>query len=204
MFFYFHHDLPWIEEINDENKEKINVRGQTNELDGFNVNFLYNRAQHRPVVAKLTDVFELDKIHDQTLKKLNMKNNHYALVDQPFKDFEHNTFVFQITLLQPIPGQTFSLDIVFQSDSSESQRRQDLTGQRFNDEIARHQRQFDEKFENIFQLKSKFNFEPKKLLFARSTLSNLLGGLAYFTGKPRVERFHFLLNCWNNRFCNQR
>ncbi|CAF4619009.1 unnamed protein product, partial [Rotaria magnacalcarata] len=75
----------------------------------------------------------------------------------------------------------FSFDIIYQSDSSNNEREQDLTGFYFNEEITRLQKQFDERFENIFQLKTKQNMDAKKIQFAKSTLSNLIGGVSYFT-----------------------
>lgn len=89
----------------------------------------------------------------------------------------------QLTLSQPQINEPFSFDIIYQSDSSNAQRQQELTGNYFNDEIIRLQRQFDERFESIFQLKNKANIDAKKIQFARSTLSNLIGGISYFTGK---------------------
>jgi len=52
--------------------------------------------------------------------------------------------------------------------------------------MIRLQKQFDERFENIFQLKTKQNMDSKKIQFARSTLSNLIGGISYFTGKDMI------------------
>ncbi len=83
-------------------------------------------------------------------------------------------------------GESFSFDIIYQSDSSNNIREQDLTGYYFNEEIIRLQKQFDERFENIFQLKTKQNMDSKKIQFARSTLSNLIGGISYFTGKNMI------------------
>ena len=77
---------------------------------------------------------------------------------------------------------SFSFDIIYQSDSYNSERTQDLTGSYFNQEIFRLQKQFDERFEKIFQLKTKQNMDTNKIHFARSTLSNLIGGISYFTG----------------------
>ncbi|CAF4566972.1 unnamed protein product, partial [Rotaria sp. Silwood2] len=109
-------------------------------------------------------------------------------MDQPFKDFEHNTFIIQLTLKQPLANEIFSFDIIYQSDSSSNEREQDLTGYYFNEEINRLQKQFDERFENIFQLKTKQNMDIKKIHFAKSTLSNLIGGISYFTGKSLVAK----------------
>ena len=77
----------------------------------------------------------------------------------------------------------FSFDIIYQSDSSAHERKQDLTDNYFNEEIYRLQQQFDERFEDIFQLKTRQNMDTKKIHFAKSTLSNLIGGISYFTGK---------------------
>ena len=102
------------------------------------------------------------------------------------KDFEHNTFFIQLTLPQPQVNEPFSFDIIYQSDSSNKERQQELTGNYFNEEINRLQKQFDERFESIFQLKNKANIDAKKIQFARSTLSNLIGGVSYFTGKEYI------------------
>ena len=174
-----------MEEVSSPSSDTSTVRGQTNELDGFSVKIQVNTRQHQPIVRTLTDVFQLDKIHEQVLTKLSSKQAHYLLVDQPFKDFEHNTFFVQVTLAQPLAGQTFSFDVIYQSDSSNRQREQDLAGNYFNDELARLQKQFDERFETIFQLKNKQNMDAKKISFARATLSNLIGGISYFTGRVK-------------------
>jgi len=42
-------------------------------------------------------------------------------------------------------------------------------------------KQFDQRSENIFQLKK--TMTEKQIHFARSTLSNLIGGISYFTDK---------------------
>lgn len=178
-----------MEEISTSSSDTTTVRGLTNELDGFSVKIQLNTRQHQPIVRTLTDVFQLDKIHEQMLTKLSSKQAHYLLAEQPFKDFEHNTFFVQVTLAQPLPGQTFSFDIIYQSDSSNRQRQQDLTGNYFTEELARLQKQFDDRFETIFQLKNKQNMDAKKINFARSTLSNLIGGISYFTGTLKsIER----------------
>ena len=113
---------------------------------------------------------------------------YFLLNEQPFKDFEHNTFFIQLTLKQPVPNEMFSFDIIYQSDSSNNERQQDLTGNYFNDELTRLQKQFDDRFETIFQLKTKQNMDLKKVHFAKTTFSNLIGGISYFTGKSLVAK----------------
>ena len=126
----------------------------------------------------------MEKIHEQILNKFSTQQSLFLLTEQTLKDFEHNTFIVQLTLPEMNGGQdTFSFDVIYQSDSSNRHRQEDLTGGHFQEQMIKFQKQFDEKFENIFQLKSKQNFDSKKIQFAKSTLSNLIGGISYFTGK---------------------
>ncbi|CAF4516670.1 unnamed protein product, partial [Rotaria magnacalcarata] len=101
---------------------------------------------------------------------------------------EPNTFFIQITLRQPVADEVFSFDIIYQSESSAREREQDLTGLYFNEELVRLQKQFDQRFETIFQLKTKQKMDETKINFARSTLSNLIGGISYFTGQSLVAK----------------
>ena len=200
MFFYFHHDLPWIKELNSFSKQSSDstiIHGQTNELDNFTIKIKLNTLAHQPAVRTLTDVFQLDTIHRDILKKLTAnppKQPFFVLIDQRLQEVEHNTFFIQITLRQPLASETFSFDIIYQSDSSDKERIQDLTGSYFNEEILRLQKQFDRHFENVFQLKTKQNMGESKIRFARTTLSNLIGGISYFSGKfdffLEIHKFH--------------
>ncbi len=189
MFFYFHHDLPWIKEITSVSKrspDTIILHGQTNELDRFTIKIKLNTLSHQPIIRTLTDVFQLDTIHQHILTKLTTnppEQPFHILTNQLSKEFEHNTFFVQITLRQPLAKERFSFDIIYQSDSSNNEREEELTGFYFNEEILRLQKEFDQRFEKIFQLKTKQNMTEKQIHFARSTLSNLIGGISYFTGK---------------------
>lgn len=93
-----------------------------------------------------------------------------------------------MTLRQPMIEEQFSFDIIYQSESSNDERRGDLTGRYFDDEIHRLKNEFDRQFEKIFQLKSKQNMNEKYIHFARSTLSNLLGGISYFSGRSSQRK----------------
>ena len=104
LFFYFHHDLPWIDEINTistPSSDIITIRGQTIELDSFTIKFKLNTNSNKIILRTLTDVFHLDRINDDILKKLVTKSYeqpYFILNEQPLKDFEHNTFFIQLTL----------------------------------------------------------------------------------------------------------
>ncbi|CAF4319406.1 unnamed protein product, partial [Adineta steineri] len=199
LFFYFHHDLPWIKEITSiskQSRDTLNIRGQTNELDKFTIKIKLNTLSNQPIIRTLTDIFQLNTIHRDILTKLTSnrpKQPYFVLTDQVFQSTEHNTFFIQITLPKLLPDETFSFDIIYQSDSSDNERQQDITGIYFNEEILRLQKQFDQRFENIFQLKTKQNISENKINFARSTLSNLIGGISDFTGKD-------LLFCYDKSY----
>jgi len=191
VFFYFHHDLPWIDEISRSKSagpQIVTIRGQTAELDGFSIQIQPNQPQTPFLLRTLTDVFTLDKIHQEILPKFSLEQNFYLLTEQNLKDFQHNTLIVQLTIPQVPVGQAFSFDVVFQSDSSNRFRTEDLTGTFFTEQLTKFQKQFDERFENIFQLKTKQNFDTKKIQFAKSTLSNLLGGISFFTGQSLVAK----------------
>ena len=133
----------------------------------------------------MTDVFQLDTIHQHILNKLTAnppQQPYILLVDQPLKSAEHNTLFVQITLQQPSLDQPFFFDVIYQSDSSTEERQQDLTGSYFAEELIRLQQEYDQRFEQIFQLKAKQKMDEKSIQFARSTLSHLVGGISYFTG----------------------
>lgn len=137
-------------------------------------------------MRSLTDTFQLDTIHTHILSKLTSQRAgqpHFLLADQPMQTDEHNTFFVQITVPKLSAAEKFSFDVIYQSDSSQSEREQDLTGTRFDEELLHRQALFDERFERIFELPKKYNITAKHIAFARSTLSNLLGGISYFTGK---------------------
>ncbi|CAF2192352.1 unnamed protein product [Rotaria magnacalcarata] len=194
LFFYFHHEHPWLKEVKSISKQSpdtVIIHGQTNELDKFSIKIHLNTLSQQPVVRTLTDVFRLDTIHRDILTKLTSnspKQPFFILADQTLKDSEPNTFFIQITLRQPVADEVFSFDIIYQSESSAREREQDLTGLYFNEELVRLQKQFDQRFETIFQLKTKQKMDETKINFARSTLSNLIGGISYFTGQSLVAK----------------
>ncbi|CAF0888227.1 unnamed protein product [Didymodactylos carnosus] len=206
LFFYFHHDLPWMDEIitskksDNEQYRLTTVRGQTNELDAFTIKFKIPSGAHSqiPIIRSLTERLPLHNVHQTILRRLvpydtasasnsrkqqQQQDRYFVLQDQEIKYYEHNFFILQLTLPQPVV-QPFTFDIIYESDSVN--RQNELSGVHFNELITQLQKQFDERFESIFQLKTKQNMEIKKINFARSTLSNLLGGIAYFTGQSLV------------------
>ena len=66
-----------------------------------------------------------------------MNNHIFFLISNHLKILNNNTFFVQLTLTQPVANEVFSFDVIYQSDSSNKEREQDLTGFYFNEEITR-------------------------------------------------------------------
>ncbi|CAF4482064.1 unnamed protein product, partial [Didymodactylos carnosus] len=72
LFFYFHHDLPWMDEIitskksNDEQYRVTTVRGQTNELDAFTIKFKIpsGKESQIPLIHTWTDRLPIHNVHE--------------------------------------------------------------------------------------------------------------------------------------------
>jgi len=95
-----------------------------------------------------------------------------------------NFFVYQVTLRLP-----FQIDVVFESDSSDIVQNQ-LSGSEFTREMELRRAAFNQRFEEIFQLKAK-NFTDKQVLQAKAAMSNMIGGMGYFYGKSKVQSHLF-------------
>eukprot|EP01117_Protostelium_nocturnum_P003316 TRINITY_DN1427_c0_g3_i1.p1 TRINITY_DN1427_c0_g3~~TRINITY_DN1427_c0_g3_i1.p1 ORF type:complete len:801 (+),score=229.64 TRINITY_DN1427_c0_g3_i1:331-2403(+) len=101
-----------------------------------------------------------------------------------------NLFVFQKVVTTP-----FQFDIVFKTvDANEPRKDRNievpedaLTGQIYDDALSLHRKQFDDKFEETFELGKK-GVNDAQQRFARETFSNLIGGIGYFYGRDIVKR----------------
>ncbi len=98
---------------------------------------------------------------------------------------EANFIAYQVSGFLP-----FQFDVIFESkslkeDPAHPQQGQ-LTGSVFNAALDQAQKNFDKKFEDIFAL-SKANFSLPAIAMAKHTLSNLIGGIGFFTGRSIVK-----------------
>ncbi|KDE09449.1 hypothetical protein MVLG_00351 [Microbotryum lychnidis-dioicae p1A1 Lamole] len=81
---------------------------------------------------------------------------------------------------------SWTIDIFFNSDSSTTH----MDTSSLTALMDLNRLQFHNRFRSCFELDRFGNFEASEVAFARSTLSNLLGGIGYFYGTSIVDR-HF-------------
>jgi hypothetical protein len=156
-----------------------------------------NSSAKAGLLRTMTDRFQLDTIHQTILEKLSSnppKQPFILLNEQLLNTSTHNTLLVQMTWKSMSIDEQYSFDIVFQSDSSRHERTHELSGKFFADELIRLQQQFDQRFEQIFQLQSKQHMNISDIRFARSTLSNLIGGISFFTGNTQSSLVRIVLS----------
>lgn len=59
-------------------------------------------------------------------------------------------------------------------------------GDSYTDALAWHKTRFTQRFEDTFKLNEK-TYNKKEIEFAQAALSNMVGGIGYFYGTPRVQ-----------------
>lgn len=92
-----------------------------------------------------------------------------------------NLFVHQVTLQLP-----FQMDVVFESEDGDEERKETLTGDAFAREVKLQRHMFDTQFEKTFQLAVKKEFTDEQINFAKAAFSNCIGGITYLHGKSKI------------------
>lgn len=95
-------------------------------------------------------------------------------------DGKINFLMYQVTAELP-----FQMEVVFES-SSFTNRPERLLGDVFDSLLQQHTMNFDQKFEQKFQLKMK-GFSDSEIDFAKAALSNMVGSVGYFYGPSLVQ-----------------
>jgi len=103
-----------------------------------------------------------------------------------------NLFVHQVTLQLP-----FQMDVIFESEDGESERKESLAGDVFAREVKLKRQSFDQHFEKTFQLAAK-GFAEDQIAFAKAALSNCIGGITYLHGRSKIttRRLKEPVNYW--------
>ena len=99
------------------------------------------------------------------------------------KKMEPNFVVTQLTAKIP-----FEFEVNFESGSYVD-RIEKLTGKIYDETLAEQQQQFDEKFEKIFNLRSK-GYKKEAVDFAKMAFSNMIGSIGYFYGNSQVQSIY--------------
>ena len=101
---------------------------------------------------------------------------------------ESNFIAYQISGFAP-----FEFEVMFESDSlreeleaKKKQMPKELKGAEFESTLAELHGRFASKFDQTFKLREK-NFSSSAIIMAESALSNMLGGIGFFSGRALVK-----------------
>ena len=93
---------------------------------------------------------------------------------------QSNAVVMQITL-----NLEAEVEVIYENLNLERSGRVTLEGSTYDELLKAYKKEFNVKFEDKFHLKAK-GFDEDHIDFAKSTFSNLIGGIGYFYGKSIV------------------
>ncbi|XP_004065937.1 mannosyl-oligosaccharide glucosidase [Oryzias latipes] len=183
------------------------ITGVSEELGNFKITFRkpvtgelsstkyasYNHLQTvSPGLEKLTDIVKLSLNRRFVYSPPSGEKRHYFGVDtykpphhpnqqKPVDSRTESDFVVhQVTVQLP-----FQIEVLFESGSFFDRPNQ-LVGSVMTQELERRKAEFNAKLESIFGLESK-GFSQAHIKFAKTALSNMLGGLGYFHGQSVVQ-----------------
>lgn len=191
LIFYFGTEYTgWIKSIG-----KSMISGETQDLGKFNIkidtsknsNLFINRANGNISLVHIKDnlikrgFFERKQTQSPNLKEyIGFRKEASATAVE-----DSNFVAYQISGFLP-----FEFDIMFESNSlrEETIRTEvsELKGEEFDTALGDWHGKFAEKFEETFKLREK-NFSSSAMIMAQSTLSNLLGGIGFFSGQSLVK-----------------
>ncbi|EDW36679.1 GL22561 [Drosophila persimilis] len=188
-----------IKYVSDEKSPEPGVYGETQGLGEFQVRFhtMKGKILHKSYLSTVAP--SLSKLKDTLFSHFrafaDKRGNRFIglpgeIVFQnglPSSNPEPNFIAIQITA-----EVDFTLDITYQSTSgftlSESIPKPP-TGRSYTESLQAKISEFDQRFEEKFQLKSR-GYSLEEVRFARNALSNMLGGIGYFYGSSRVQSVH--------------
>ncbi|KAK9891824.1 hypothetical protein WA026_016621 [Henosepilachna vigintioctopunctata] len=176
------------------------VKGETSGLGQFSIKLTNHSGVTDSESFLITKAPGLNLLREVIVSSLRLVSNkseskkRVVLAGNLLQDDEKNPnfIATQITGILP-----FTLDVMFESGFQT--REETLTGHKYTQLLAKHQIDFDEKFENIYNLRNK-GYDVKSIKFAQAALSNLVGGIGYFYGASMVQSSYTNepVNYWNS------
>jgi mannosyl-oligosaccharide glucosidase len=194
IFFYFaKSNTGWIRKIN---KNKQTLDGETDDVGSFKVridlhgnqNVFLNVASLNTPVAVLHDTLASQSYFSRIKTKLPNLKEYVGLRGIGDEIESANTIVYQVSGFVP-----FEFQLIFESESllKESKEKygkepKELNGPEFDAALARAYGNFQKKFDTVFGLRDRKASGPE-VMMAQAALSNLIGGIGFFTGQSIVQ-----------------
>ena len=185
----------WIKANLGDEKRITGVEGNTQGLGSFkiNLNVIQGNVEEHSFLATIAPGLSL--LRETVLQNLRVASHkgatkkHIVLTGEQIplssdgRRKDANFIVTQITGRIP-----FTIEAYYESASFIS-RVEKLTGRKYEEALGKQQRLFDEKFEEIFKLRSK-GYAEEDIIFAKMALSNMIGSVGYFYGNSQVQSEH--------------
>lgn len=172
--------------LNPTAKNLVGISGKTESLDNFEITLRNNTRGGFKDTYVHVYCSDLDVIKECIFRWLNIspdRSGRIASYTAEPPTTKSSEVVASGLLFRP----PFEFDVNFESGSVV--RRESLTGQFYDQELEKHEKLFDDKFENVFELRKK-GFSEEQIQFAEAAFSNLIGGIGYFYGSSRVQSEH--------------
>ncbi len=197
VLFYFGTEYTgWIKSL-----KKSSLTGETDDLGKFTIkidtsktdkqNLLFvNRANGNISLVHINDMLMRNGYYVRTQPKSKpaLIKEYIGLRTEQMPSVEDSNFViYQISGSLP-----FEFDVMFESNSLRDEANHvpvELKGEEFDSALSNWHGKFAKKFEETFQLKIK-NLSSSAQIMAQSTLSNLLGGIGFFSGQSLVKSLY--------------
>jgi mannosyl-oligosaccharide glucosidase len=183
------HSSILIGETRDVGGFKVKIEGQTVGETNKNNKIFIDQATGNISVVHLKESLIQDGFFARiNIKQQNLKE-YIGLKPGNDRNYEESNFIaYQISGFAP-----FQFEVIFESDSLRKELEEknqalpnELKGAEFDSVVADYYNKFSNKFESIFQLKEK-NFSSSAIFMAQSALSNMLGGIGFFSGRALVK-----------------
>lgn len=170
----------------------VAIQGWTQELGKFIMKFPKPTSNVKKNNYLATYAPRLDKLTDTAMSGMGMmqfgNNVPYVALRGRVKPQvgegeelpQPNFIMQQVTVSLP-----FEMEILFLSGSV-GNRMIPLSGDTMNNELGKHSINFENKFNQIFDLESK-GYNQKQVQMAKNILSNVMGGIGYFYGSSKVQ-----------------
>lgn len=198
MFYFAKNYTGWIKSTQKSQHER-QFEGETDDLGNFKVkvdiganksNVFLDAATGNANIAFIKE----NLVNNQYFKRRssNADNLKEYIGLKGISDIESSNFiVYQISGFLPL-----EFEVIFESESAADDYKtkfgslpKELKGAEFDSMLAKWNTQFQNKFEKIFKLRATKQ-NSNTILSSQSTLSNLIGGIGFFSGQSLVKSMY--------------
>ena len=200
VIFYFSTEYTgWIKSLEKPTKTSSVLTGNTEDVNDFKVKVEVKKNPEQIIfldyaignvsVVHLKEKLVNEGYFQRISTKMPSLKEYFGFKKELNSDLEDASFVaYQVSGFLP-----FEFDVIFESQSLRTELNErnlevppELKGEEFDSLLGDWHGKFSMKFEDTFKLKEK-NFSSNAILMAQSTLSNLLGGIGFFSGRSIVK-----------------